>query len=172
MSKEEFSQFVTALKGMYPESKNWDTEIQSKIWFDLAKDVPAEVAVRFIGEWARSSRFAPTLADFNAYAVEKLVPVLKDANEAWGDVMRAISNYGYSREQEALESLDEITRAVTKAIGFQSICMCEVDNLSVIRGQFRKAYEARAQRKEEERIRNGIREQKLLEGGANERICG
>lgn len=165
MSKEEFSQFVTALKGMYPESKNWDTEIQSKVWFDLAKDVPAEVAVRFIGEWARSSRFAPTLADFNAYAVEKLVPALKDANEAWGDVMRAISNFGYSREREALASLDETTRDVVRAMGFQSICMCEIDDLPVQRGQFRRAYEAKAQKAETERVRIGIRTQKLLEGG-------
>lgn len=67
------------------------------------------------------------------------------ADEAWGMVLQAIRKFGYNNESAALESLPQMVAETVKSMGWLELCMSE--NAAVDRGQFRKAYEARAQRK-------------------------
>ena len=59
--------------------------------------------------------------------------------------MDAVRHYGYYREAEALESMDEITREACKRIGFINICLSE--NITADRACFRQIYEQIAERK-------------------------
>jgi len=61
------------------------------------------------------------------------------AEDAWAEVLRAIRNFGSYRETEALESLNPLTRKAVNAIRYKDLCLSE--NIDVIRGQFRMAYE-------------------------------
>lgn len=172
MSGEEFMGVVAALKGLYPKAGILDTEMQVSIWANVAKNIPPQIGEQFVIDWALSSKYPPTLADFNKYALEKLLPPVKDAMEAWGDVLRAVSSYGYDRQEQALASLDELTASVVRHMGWYSICMSELDDLPTIRAQFRTAYEARARANEKKRTETGLRDliaaqrQEAIEGGS------
>ena len=158
MSDDEFMAIATAIKGLYPKAGILDTDIQLSIWARVARDIPAGVGEQFVVDWAMTSKFPPTLADFNKYAVDKLLPPMKDAMEAWGDVLKAVSRFGYDRQREALDSLDEISASVVGSMGWYSICMSEIDDLPTLRAQFRNAYEARAKVAERKRTETGIKD--------------
>lgn len=165
MDASEFKAFVSMLKGLYPKAESWDNEIQLRVWYDLAKDIPLDLSLEFLSMYVRNNKFPPTLADYNEFCVNKIVPELKDAMTAWGEVQDAVHKLGYMREVEALESFDELTRSVVRDIGFKEFCMTEEDNLPVLRAQFRNAYEARQKKAEHKRMTIGIRETLGIEGG-------
>lgn len=76
---------------------------------------------------------------------EYTVPHLKDQGEAWGEVQKAISQYGYYRQEEALESLTPIVREAVKRLGFREICLDE--NQDAVRAHFFKIYSSLIERK-------------------------
>lgn len=158
MSVDEFKKMVAALRAMYPKAGAWDNEIQLSIWYGVARDIPADIGIRFVSDYAKENKFPPTLADFNSYCVTKIAPAVKDAMEAWGDVKKSIGHYGYMREEEALASLDEITRSVVKDMGYFSICNSEQDDMPILFAQFRNTYEARVKRTEGERMAEALLE--------------
>lgn len=170
MSSEEFMRIATAINGLYPGVLEKD--IQLSIWAKVAADIPAEIGEQFVIDWATTSKFPPTLADFNKYAVDKLVPRIADAGEAWEHAIKVVAKFGYGKEKEALATLDELTASVVKSMGYDSLCMSEITDHPTLRAQFRMIYEGRAKFKEQERMRNGVRmalleadEQKKLGGG-------
>ena len=57
----------------------------------------------------------------------------------------AIRRYGSYREVEALESLDELTRATVERLGYRSLCLSE--EIEMDRANFRRVYETLAERK-------------------------
>lgn len=57
--------------------------------------------------------------------------------------MKAIGNFGSYREEEALESMSEITRKAVKKLGFRNICLSE--NSTADRANFRTIYEQMAE---------------------------
>ena len=158
MNKDEFMKIAAALRGLYPKAGILDNEMQISIWAKVAANIPAEIGEQFVIDWAMTSKFPPSLADFNSYAVERLVPPLKDAMQAWGEVLEAVRRYGYDKQDEALGSLDKLTASVVRDMGWYSICMSEIDTLPTLRAQFRNAYDARAKAKEKRRQETGIRD--------------
>ena len=69
----------------------------------------------------------------------------KRQGEAWGEVQKAISQYGYYRQEEALESLTPIVREAVKRLGFRGICLDE--NQDAVRAHFFKIYSSLIERK-------------------------
>ena len=58
---------------------------------------------------------------------------------------KAISNYGYYRQEEELESLTPIVREAVKRFGFREICLDE--NQDAVRAHFFKIYSTLIERK-------------------------
>ena len=84
---------------------------------------------------------------------------VRDWGEAWESVLMAIRKFGYMQEEEALESMDDVTRKCVKRIGFNNICMSE--NITADRANFRMIYEQEATRqKASNQLPIGVREQK------------
>ena len=63
--------------------------------------------------------YPPQISEIREKCAEYTVPHLKDQGEAWGEVQKAISQYGYYRQEEALESLTPIVREAVKRLGFR-----------------------------------------------------
>ena len=168
MEMDEFISVAQVMESLFPSMHILDNEIVTKFWYGQLGKIPAGDALEFLAEWSiNNSRYAPSIGDFLRDFSKKHSPNIKDAMEAWGDVQRAVSKYGYMRELEALDSLDDLTRSIVKDIGFKEFCMTDESNLPVLRAQFRNAYEARAKRKEEEQTRLMLGADNLnrIEGG-------
>lgn len=86
-----------------------------------------------------------TPSEIREKCAEYTVPHLKDQGEAWGEVQKAISQYGYYRQEEALESLTPIVREAVKRLGFREICLDE--NQDAVRAHFFKIYSTLIERK-------------------------
>ena len=61
--------------------------------------------------------------------------------------MKAVSKYGYYNTEEALASMDPVTRKCVKRLGWENICTSE--NQIADRANFRQIYEQERQRHRE-----------------------
>ena len=169
MTEGEFLDVVEVMKSLYPQTNISDNKTVFMFWFSQIGHMDKVEALNCIGEWAiDNTRFAPSIGDFLKYHNKKNGPEIMDAMAAWGTVKKAVSNFGYDRQQQALESMDELTRSVVKDMGWYSICMSEIDDERIMFAQFRNTYEARAKVKEKKDILNnriGMTETPGIEGG-------
>lgn len=58
--------------------------------------------------------------------------------------MKAIRHFGSYREEEALESMSDLTRNVVRRLGFRNLCMS--GNVTADRANFRAIYEQMAEK--------------------------
>jgi hypothetical protein len=140
MTKDEFKKFFK-----YVSSVTTDTNPspeRTQVYWDLLNDLDFNVAMTAGRKVIATleNPFLPMPAVFRSAAVEITGPRIAAAPDAYGEVMRAIRNFGSYRQKEALESMSPLTRRAVEAIGWKEICISEEPD--VIRGQFRMAYEA------------------------------
>lgn len=74
---------------------------------------------------------------------------LPDWGEAWAEVTKAISRYGYMQQDKAYASMSPVTRSAVEKIGWYAVNMSE--NPDILRAQFRQVYEICARREIEDR---------------------
>lgn len=136
MNKTEFLRLAEAIKTAYPKEGLLATKEAMQLWYSMLKDIDYPTAAAAVKAYIALKKFPPTIADIR----EMATPKQADWSDAWGEVQNAIRRYGYNRPDEALQSMSEKTREIVKRFGWQEICASE--NLGVLRGQFRTAYEA------------------------------
>jgi len=137
MLKSDLLKIMTALAEVYP--KFVVNEMKTNIFYDLLKDLEYPVLQTAVRKHILLSEFPPTIAELRKLAIEIKNPSLQlTAADAWGEVERAIRNYGSWNEVEAIASMSEGARKISKYIGWQNIC--EAENLDVLRGQFFRMY--------------------------------
>lgn len=142
------------LSAAYPHMKEVD-EVMVEIWYECLKDVDAEIGIAAIKKNILESPYPPTIADIRKQVSEVTTPEEDrlDGAEAWGEVVKAMGEYGTYRKKEALESMSQTTRKVVKYMGWREICLSE--NIGVIRGQFLKMYGTVAEREKQNRLLPG-----------------
>lgn len=148
MEKEEFSKLAMAIKTYYPKETILPNSEAMCLWYEALQDIPYEVASLSLRRWVSTNRWSPTIADIREMAAEVKAGPKKDWSEGWEQVIKSISKYGSYRQEEAIESLDEITRECVKRIGYYNICTSE--NIAADRANFRKIYEQLSERKHTE----------------------
>lgn len=136
MSKTEFLKLAEAIKTAYPKERLLATKEAMQLWYAMLQDIDYQTAAAAVKAYIALKKFPPTIADIR----EMVTPKQADWSDAWGEVQNAIRRYGYNRPDEALASMSDKTKAIVKRFGWQEICTSE--NLGVLRGQFRTAYEA------------------------------
>lgn len=157
MDKREFSIFASALRTYYPREKLLPNEQAMELWFNQLQDIPYKVATTTLNKWVAIEKWSPSIADIRHLATEIVNGAPKDWGDGWEQVEKAIRYYGGYRELEALESLDEVTRQVVKRLGFKNLCQSE--NLTADRANFRMIYEQMSERKEKDaQIPIGVKE--------------
>lgn len=173
LTREEFRLIVKGLKAVYNEQNFISTQAAFDIWYDSLNDLTYQELSYAAQKYIQTGHFAPKPADLREIISSAKNPV-RMYGDAWEDVMMAIRRYGYMREQDALESLDPLTRKAVQNLGYQNLCMSESPETD--RANFRMIYEQLSAREKEdnaiapalkeqiERIRIAANGQKLLEG--------
>ena len=155
MVKKELVMILAILKETFKDFQVTETKIN--IWYDLLKDLDFKITQIAIEKLISESTFPPTIADIRKQVIEIIHPVI-DAAEAYGEVRKAIKEYGYDNAYEALKSMSPLTRKVCEYIGWQNICLSEEP--SVVRGQFLRMYEQLREKEQKEMLLpEGLKEQ-------------
>lgn len=171
MTFEQFKVLVKGMKAVYT-SPNFLPDADSvKIWYELLKDIPYELANIAIQRHMSTNKFPPTVAEIREWAV-KSVTEPTDWASGWEQVRKAISKYGMYRAQEAYNSMDEITQTVVKRLGWKNIC--ESENYMQDRANFRMAYEQEQARQKETAVLTAELNRQInrLQGSAIKAIGG
>ena len=138
MTKQEFAKITAAINTYYPREKPFPNAAAIQLWYEEFKDQPYEDVVVALRRHVNTSRWCPTIAELKEALVVN-VAGQKDWGEHWKAAVDAIRRFGRYREQEALDSLDPLTREVVKRLGYQDLCRSE--NQMTDRANFRVVFE-------------------------------
>lgn len=142
MTELEFESLASAIKATYPSSKILADKPAMKFWYEMLKDIDYLVVRNAFQEFASTSIFPPTIADIRKMCAERCYPPIPSFDEAWGTVQKAITCYGSDNPQMAFETMNDITLAVVKNLGWKNLCQEKTE--AAARANFREAYEAKA----------------------------
>jgi hypothetical protein len=148
MTKGEVAKLLVVLAASYPKFEVDDVKVQ--VWYEMLGDLDYAVASMAVKKIIMQNTFPPAIAEVRKAVTELMNPEQVTSSEAWGEVTRAIRNYGYYREGEALASMSPITAQLVRYMGWREICMSE--DIGVIRGQFLRMYEQIATREQEKQL--------------------
>ncbi len=148
MTKSEVAKLLAVIAAAYPKFEVDDIKVQ--VWHEMLGDLEYKIASMAIKRLILESTFPPSIAEVRKAAVEIQTPEQTNGTQAWGEVIKAIRNFGHYREEEALASMSPRTAYVVKCIGWREICMAEESG--VIRGQFLKMYQQVAEREQKEQL--------------------
>lgn len=165
MSFDEFKRLAKGMKAVYT-SQNFLPDAESvKIWYQLLKDIPYELANVSIQKHMATNKFPPTVAEIRSGAAG-IASKPRDWSDGWECFRKAVSRFGYYRREEAFTSMDEITRKVVRRLGWKELCMSE--NIMQDRANFRMVYEQEQNRAmERAMLPEGLRKQMdMLQGRA------
>lgn len=132
----------------FPE--NGKEELIISLWTRMLSDVSFEIAQLAIEKYISESVYPPTIADIRQRIADVTVMPQKTGIEGWEEVKRAIRLHGWYDEKKGMDSLSEITRKVTEAIGFKTLCLSE--NEMADRAHFLKVYDTLAKREREDAV--------------------
>ena len=147
MTKDEFRVLAKGLKAVYTQPNFLPDAEAIQIWYELLKDLDYATANVAIQKHMVSSKYPPTIADIREQATEVSYGQAPLWSDGWEQVLRAMRLYGSYRLQEALDSMDDLTRKAVKRLGFKELCMSE--NIAVDRANFRMVFEQLANREYE-----------------------
>lgn len=146
MNVKEFAVFADRINTAFPKEHVLASRDQMNWWYELLGDIPFPAAMTALKKYALSNKFPPTISEIRTYAADLMENRIPDADEAWGEVNRAIRRYGYMNEAAALESFSDPVRRAVENIGWQNICQSPYEQVNTLKAQFRGAYEAEYRR--------------------------
>jgi hypothetical protein len=163
VNKKEIQNLLGWATANYPNMQEKDMGPTAALWEKMLSDIPYKVAEKALIKVLAVNKFFPSVAEIREAAAELTAPVLPSWLEAWDQAIRASSDYGYSRQQEAFTSMQPEVAVFVRRFGWHDICYS--DNQDVMRGQFRQAWEVYAKNaKETAQLPEGLR--KLVSGTA------
>lgn len=139
MQVNEFATIASAIKAAWPNANIMPDKQSKDVWYTMLQDLDYVVCLNAVKQLISTNTFAPSISEIRERCAKITSPEIADWGEAWGEVQRAIRNYGYYREVEALDSMSELTRRCVRRLGWQNICTS--DNESADRANFRMIYE-------------------------------
>ena len=146
MTKQEFSKWVMALKTFYPREQLLPNAQAIELWYQELNDIPMQVAEAALRKWVATSKWSPTIAEIREMCVDVKRGDAPDWSDGWAQVQLAIKRFGNYRANEAMASLDPITRETVRRLGFYNLCVSENPNSD--RKQFRDTFEIMAKREQ------------------------
>lgn len=148
MTPDKFVLFSAALKTAFPWANMFPNDAAMELWYLKLKDIPDDVASAVLDKWLETREKPPSIAAIRAEASIVMNGVQPTWADGWEQVRKAIGKYGYMRGEEALASMDELTSATVKRLGWQQVC--ESENVDTLRANFRMVFETMARRQKED----------------------
>lgn len=167
MTRQEFATFAMALKTYYPRETLLPNQQAMELWFRELEDIPYKVAEASLRKWVATNKWSPSIAEIRELTTTIQYGEQLTWGEAWEKALNAVRRYGSYNKQEALDSLDPLTRKCVENIGYLDLCMSE--NIMVERAHFQKIFEIYSKRElTDKRLPNNLLEainMARLEGG-------
>lgn len=148
MTEKEFATYVAALRTYYPRENILPNKQAAELWYMEVQDIPYNVAMMALREHVHTEKWSPSISEIRSRASEIVNGQQADWGDGWQQALTAIRRYGMYRESEALESMDEVTRATVSRLGYQNLCLSE--NQAADRARFKDIYEQISERKKRE----------------------
>lgn len=178
MDKRSFSNLIKGVRSAYPNFELINTPEGLDMWYTLLSDIPPQNLSLAFQKHIATSEYPPSIAEIRELATEQNEGI-KDWSEGYGLLKRAIKNFGYYREREAMEwlgEMDPLTGTIVRRLSYQTFCLSEDEMTD--RANFRMAYEnqqkiqARQNQlpshlRNQEAIENKQRMEQLTDGLAN-----
>ena len=157
MTRQEFGKIAMAIRTYYPRERILPDDYAIELWYDALKDLDYQATRFAIKKWAETSRWSPSISDIRGMCATMVHGEFNTWEEEWQKVLLTIHRYGYSREQEAMETLSEVTRKIVTRLGYKNLCLSE--NPAVDRANFRDAYNSLVNKqKDREKMSQPIRQ--------------
>lgn len=157
MTKQDMTKIFAILATTYPQFEKLFTDkeklkLSVEVWHKSFSDIDFNIAEIAVQKMILESSYPPTIADLRKQISDITTPKNQalDPADGWGEVTAAIRNFGYYREEEAIQSLSPLTAKVVRYLNWREICTC--DEPGVIRGQFLKMFEQIVKRDKQERL--------------------
>lgn len=150
MERDQFKILCKGMKAVYTQETFLPDADAFNVWFSLLGDLEYPVLNAAIQKYMLTNKFPPTIADLRELATTIRAGDVPDWGEGWEKVMKAIRYFGYMRETEALQTMDELTQTCVKRLGWRNLCMSENNNHD--RANFRMIYEQLTERKKKEAV--------------------
>lgn len=145
MTIKEFGVLADVIRTIYARENILPNERAVEIWYGFLKDLDYQQTAAAVQRWVANNRYAPTISDIRS----EVQSVQGNTPPDWGDgyaaMKKAISKYGYMNEEDAINSLEGITKETVKRLGWMNICMSE--NEVALRSNFRDLFNELASRK-------------------------
>ena len=148
MTRAETAKILAVLAASYPKFEVDDIKVQ--VWHEMLGDLGYSVVNIAIKKLIMQNTFPPAIAEVRRATAELMNPDRVTKPEAWGEVIRAIRNYGYYREKEAMASMSPITAQVVRYLGWREICLSEEPE--ILRAHFLKMYDQVAAREQKKQL--------------------
>lgn len=145
---EDFKSVAKVLKSTYTGPNFLPDEDAVKAWYYMLKDINFEVLKAATYKYAMTNKFPPTVADLREAALTVTNGDIPLWSDGWEQVQRAIRKFGTGNATGALNSMDELTAATVRRLGWTNLCL-STDPMPD-RANFRQIYEQLAQRKHKE----------------------
>ena len=145
--KAETAKALSPLNLAYPDVLDADL---FKFYVMMLADIPPAALSAGVKYCINHCNFLPTIAEIRK-ASEKVTTLAMgtkpiDSATAWGKVQKAIAAVGYTGVPDFD---DPVTQRVVDRFGWKEICQTPTDDTSILRAQFRKAYESEVAHVEE-----------------------
>lgn len=143
MKFDEFKKLVKSMKAVFATPNFLPDGDSIKTWYMLLQDIPFEKLSVAVQKHIMTSKYPPTIAELRAAAISTERSV-GNWSSGWEQFQTAIRKFGYYRQEEAFDVMDELTRTVVKRLGWKNLCMSE--NPIQDRANFRMIYEQEEKR--------------------------
>lgn len=134
MTASEAAKLVAVLLAAFPNART--TPQTSAAYEDMLSDLDYRAANAAVRRLVASCKFLPTIAEIRSACAELEHGTRRAGGEAWGDVLQAVSRFGYYRTP-AFD--DPVTARCVAALGWQNICLSE--NQAADRARFIEMYD-------------------------------
>ena len=149
MKRDEFANFAMALRTYYPRENLLPNNEAMELWYRQLQDIPFKVAEAALNKWVALNKWSPSIAEIREQSAGlKRGGELQNWGDGWQKVLLAVRRYGMYNVEQAMESLDDLSRKCVENIGFINICRSE--NISVERANFRMLYETYIERQKQD----------------------
>lgn len=150
----EVDKALAALDTVYPHHmKQYSgkmADLARQMYHRILSDIDGALLESAVLHWLSTSRpFHPSPGELRDAALALITRDEKNGEEAWIEVHDAIRHLGSHRTPQW--SNERITKTVA-AFGWFDLCMTETDQMSFVRGQFIKIYEAQSKRERDDRL--------------------
>lgn len=139
MDTREFSLIAKAIRTYYPRENILPSNEAVMLWYEQLQDLDYNTTAAALKKWVATNKWSPSIADIREITSSISNPAIKDWSEAWEEARKAVRRFGRYNPEDAMASLDELTRETVKRMGYYDLCASE--NHDADRANFRMIYE-------------------------------